>query len=1144
MTGSPQPWRRTRGAYALATAGALAALTVGLIPPAAADPPTAAGVIDGDGMEVSTSDHPVSPGVELSTTQRLESDKWLDVQALSVDLGEDVQVDYLATADVADAATIADLAAAHDPGDGRTTVAAINSDFFDINATNAPLAPGVRDGELVQSGSLNRTTVVGIDADGTGRILDIHFEGELTTPDGPAELTSYNAASVPANGIGVYTGQWGDADRLLPVLGSQQVTEVVVENGEVTSVSEKPGRGRVSEEATVLLGREEGATALAGLQAGDRVELEYGARTGDGGELPRTAAGGNGMLVVDGEPQNWENRPNNATAPRTAVGFSEDGTEMYVLTVDGRQAHSGGVTLTELAVMMDRMGAYTALNLDGGGSTTLLAREPGTAAPSLVNKPSDGVERVVPNGLAFTAPAAGGAATGFAVAPEARPELAPRGEVMGVARPDRVFSGLTRQLTALAHDATFGPARETAPRWRSGAAANGTVDSSGLFTAGRPGGIEVTAHAGPARGSVELTVLDELVRLEPTRLRVGLADGTDTGAFALLGHDAAGYSAPVDPGDITLEYDDTLFDIAPDPAAAGFTVSALTDDFASGTITATVGEVTTVLSASVGFGERVVSDFEDAGAWTFSHARAGGSLFTEPEGQEGAALGVRYDFGASTGTRAAYVTPAGGDIAVPGQPQSFSLWIRGDGQGAWPSLHLTDATGTGQVLRTDHIDHIGWREVTFEVPDGFRYPASVHRFYVAETRPDVQYTGEIAVDQLVAHTPPDVELPSEGPRVDPLITTEESAAGRDWRFALVSDAQFVARAPESDVARAARRTLRDARDSAPDFVVINGDWVDEGSPADLEFAREMIEEELGDLPWYYVPGNHEVMGGSIGQWEAVFGDRQLTFDHRGTRFVTLDTSSLSISGGGYRQWQELRAQLDAAATDDSISSVVIASHVPPRDTTAQPASQLTDRMDAMLLERWLSDFRAETGKGVAHLGSHVGIFDSYRMNGVPYLINGNSGKGPAAPPERGGFSGWSTVGVDQLSERDQREARGAPHLAGPEWISVQTRPHVDGLTLDAPGSLAVGRSAPARASVRQALADDGAEIQVPATYPVSADWAGSAALHIGDPAGANRRHVAAFDPATGTLTALRQGKISLTVTVNGESATADVRLTR
>jgi exopolysaccharide biosynthesis protein len=88
--------------------------------------------------------------------------------------------------------------------------------------------------------------------------------------------------------------------------------------------------------------------------------------------------------------------------PRTAVGLSQDGTKVYMVVVDGRTTASVGMTCTELATLMKGLGAYQAINLDGGGSTTMVLRGTG-----IVNHPSDGAERVVANHLAVYAPKLG-----------------------------------------------------------------------------------------------------------------------------------------------------------------------------------------------------------------------------------------------------------------------------------------------------------------------------------------------------------------------------------------------------------------------------------------------------------------------------------------------------------------------------------------------------------------------------------------------------------------------------------------------------------------------------------------------------------------------------------------------------------------
>ncbi|WP_189337989.1 metallophosphoesterase family protein, partial [Photobacterium sanguinicancri] len=99
---------------------------------------------------------------------------------------------------------------------------------------------------------------------------------------------------------------------------------------------------------------------------------------------------------------------------------------------------------------------------------------------------------------------------------------------------------------------------------------------------------------------------------------------------------------------------------------------------------------------------------------------------------------------------------------------------------------------------------------------------------------------------------------------------------------VMSDAQFVARNPDSDLVAGARRALREIVAADPDVLVINGDIVDE------ELAGT-------DFPWYYVPGNHEIMGGDIANFEQAFGENSRVVDQQGTRLIMLDSSTGSLS---------------------------------------------------------------------------------------------------------------------------------------------------------------------------------------------------------------------------------------------------------
>jgi hypothetical protein len=92
--------------------------------------------------------------------------------------------------------------------------------------------------------------------------------------------------------------------------------------------------------------------------------------------------------------------------PRTAVGISQDKKTLFVAVIDGRSTSSIGMKCSEIGALMDGLGAYDALNLDGGGSSAMYLQGTG-----VVNHPSDGSERVVGNHLGVFAPSSSSVGT-------------------------------------------------------------------------------------------------------------------------------------------------------------------------------------------------------------------------------------------------------------------------------------------------------------------------------------------------------------------------------------------------------------------------------------------------------------------------------------------------------------------------------------------------------------------------------------------------------------------------------------------------------------------------------------------------------------------------------------------------------------
>ena len=110
------------------------------------------------------------------------------------------------------------------------------------------------------------------------------------------------------------------------------------------------------------------------------------------------ATSGRELLVWDGNlmvsPDNDPDR-----LPRAAIGITGEG-KVIVYVNDGRQAPvSVGMSVRELAEVMQGLGCVRALNLDGGGSATLMTEREGTGNLSIKNSPSDGFERAVSSTL-------------------------------------------------------------------------------------------------------------------------------------------------------------------------------------------------------------------------------------------------------------------------------------------------------------------------------------------------------------------------------------------------------------------------------------------------------------------------------------------------------------------------------------------------------------------------------------------------------------------------------------------------------------------------------------------------------------------------------------------------------------------------
>jgi hypothetical protein len=206
-----------------------------------------------------------------------------------------------------------------------------------------------------------------------------------------------------ARGVALFDAAWGPttdtASGVLEVTLSGDSTRVLGLDTATAGVA-IPRRGVVvvfGPEAAASVRRTIAAMPL-GTQARWAVSLEP--------IHPRDAVGGFPVLLGDSVLASGLDSAGGANFgpvrhPRTAVGIAAGGRRILLVTVDGRQApYSDGMTLRELAELFRTLGAADAINLDGGGSTTMVVRRK-DGAFAIANRPSDREgERPVANALA------------------------------------------------------------------------------------------------------------------------------------------------------------------------------------------------------------------------------------------------------------------------------------------------------------------------------------------------------------------------------------------------------------------------------------------------------------------------------------------------------------------------------------------------------------------------------------------------------------------------------------------------------------------------------------------------------------------------------------------------------------------------
>lgn len=364
----------------------------------------------------------IGPGTTQTSLLLTGPDTTLTVFYLTVDLTNPyIDIRTVCAKDhLAGAQTVTEMAESHSVEGESLYFAGINGGFFAMSGkandgktsiVGRPHHATVAEGEIFRTSTSSVCRHFGITADKVPYLSNasVDFTGTITSATQSYEISGVNVD--PANNkLILYTDKM--PGQVTQVTGSSfplyYEIALMPKSGEKL-VPGKPCKMRVSgswargtnmavpDGGYVISGKGMSGVFIQSLSDGDEVEV-YLPMKFDGEEvLVDNLVTGNPKILGGGAVLDTEGERADAVEwhPRTSIGYSQDKKKLIMLVCDGRTSVSRGVRTRELADLMRYAGAYEALNLDGGGSSTLY-----TSMLGVRNYPStNGVQRQVGDGV-------------------------------------------------------------------------------------------------------------------------------------------------------------------------------------------------------------------------------------------------------------------------------------------------------------------------------------------------------------------------------------------------------------------------------------------------------------------------------------------------------------------------------------------------------------------------------------------------------------------------------------------------------------------------------------------------------------------------------------------------------------------------
>ena len=676
----------------------------------------------------------VTKGATHINEKLLMNKGWRNVNVLKIDLNDsNISVRPMESATGLQRKTVLQLV--QDSG----AVAGVNADYFDMSSNSSPSL-----GMLIEEGNLSHGYNSNYSTLGINRNMATFMIDNNNTPS-----MEYYGVAIRISSNGTFIGG-ATAKNILPnsiarplvfdrtyyqttnniVANRKTLYTIVVEDGVVTYQSKAGEAVNIPQNGYVIMVPEASANEYyKKLKVGTNVEVQEVLYLNSG--LTKAVAdmrlgiGGSGIIMRNGVAYTGSAHavtPSSNVA-RTIVATVKDSNEILLVTVDKGSGYIG-INQSELIEVLKRYNVKDAMYLDGGGSTTFVSRNAGSYSATLQNKPSDGSQRKVINGIGVFTNSQTGSLANLLVTPSAK----------------RTFVGESISFTFKGTDANNNPVMVDANNITYTVTGGQGNFSGNKFIPTSAGKMLVIASCGSAETAIEIQVSEKPTGLyiEPSLVQIA---ANSTKAVKVYGVDEEGYKIPLQAANITWTSDNNNI------SASNNTIYSTNG--AVGKVTASYKGATGQVGVIVGSTTVAVDSFEsNTGTW--SGNASSGVVFpcTTPKYHGSKSLKMTYTFKPSSSQQVAYTTFKT-PLNISADACSANIWIYGRKQGHAAKLQIVDATGkTYDVKLTDSIDFSGWKYLSATLPEDIVLPAKVTKFGVYANSVSESITTAVYIDHF------------------------------------------------------------------------------------------------------------------------------------------------------------------------------------------------------------------------------------------------------------------------------------------------------------------------------------------------------------------------------------------------------------